>query len=220
MPNAKMRQIIKNLFPETILGFVRELRYLIKSSRSKRGIRSLFKAHKSVCLEIGAGNKKGVNGWVTLDMAPDCDIYWDLLRGIPFPTGSVEKIYSSHVLEHFTLKEIRKLLGECFRVLAPGGTFSVCVPNARLYAEAYVAGKELDRSVYFHYQPAYNNISPIDCLNYTAYMDGLHKYMFDEQNLLRLLEQEGFREVRLRGFDESLDLKARDFESIYAEAKK
>lgn len=67
---------------------------------------------------------------------------------------------------------------------------------------------------------AYNNTSRIDYVNYIAYMDGHHKYMFDEQNLIVILENKGFRNVRLRNFDPSLDLKERDFESIYAEAQK
>jgi hypothetical protein len=51
-------------------------------------------------------------------------------------------------------------------------------------------------------------------------MDGHHKYMFDEENLLHILQAKGFKNVRLRDFDPELDIKERDFESIYAEAEK
>ena len=44
--------------------------------------------------------------------------------------------------------------------------------------------------------------------------------MFDEKNLIIILERKGFRNVRLRNLDPGLDLKERDFESIYAEAQK
>jgi predicted SAM-dependent methyltransferase len=111
-------------------------------------------------------------------------------------------------------------LGECKRVLVPGGTFSICVPNARLYIEAYVRSNSLNENQFFDYKPAYNNTTRIDYVNYTAYMDGHHKYMFDEENLLYILKSNGFRNVRLRQFDSKLDLKVRDFESIYAEAEK
>ena len=47
-----------------------------------------------------------------------------------------------------------------------------------------------------------------------------HKYLYDEENLVLILESKGFKNVRLRNFDPSLDLKERDFESIYAEAQK
>jgi hypothetical protein len=35
----------------------------------------------------------------------------------------------------------------------------------------------------------------MDRLNYIAYMDGHHRYMFDEENLLRVLVQAGFADV-------------------------
>ena len=47
-----------------------------------------------------------------------------------------------------------------------------------------------------------------------------HKYLYDEEKLIFILGSKGFRNVRLRNFDPSLDLKERDFESIYAEAQK
>jgi hypothetical protein len=53
-----------------------------------------------------------------------------------------------------------------------------------------------------------------------AYMDGQHKYMFDEENLIFILKSKGFRNVKLRQFDPTLDLKERDYESIYAEGEK
>jgi len=101
-----------------------------------------------------------------------------------------------------------------------GGEFSVCVPNFRYYVEAYINNKfflEKDKC----WQPAYIDTgSKIDQLNYMAYMFGEHKYMFDEENLINTLSKAGFTNIKLRDFDESLDLLERDFESIYALAIK
>lgn len=78
----------------------------------------------------------------------------------------------------------------------------------------------LDENEFFGYKPAYNNTTRIDYVNYTTYMDGHHKYMFDEENLLYILKLKGFKNAHLRIFNPSLHLKERDFESIYAEAEK
>jgi len=43
--------------------------------------------------------------------------------------------------------------------------------------------------------------------------------MFDEENLVFILKSKGFRNVRLREFDPSLDMPERDIESIYAKPK-
>jgi hypothetical protein len=102
----------------------------------------------------------------------------------------------------------------------PDGKFSICVPNARIYIDAYVKGNSLDAATFFGYEAAYNYTTRIDYVNYTAYMGGEHKYMFDEENIVFILKSKGFRNVRLRDFDPSVDLQERDFESIYAEAEK
>ncbi len=153
-------------------------------------------------------------------MTSSCDIYWDLRKGIPFPNDSINRIYSSHFFEHLTFKEIQQFLDECKRVLVPGGKFLICVPNARIYIEAYAKGGSLNADTFLAYKPAYNHTTRIDYVNYTAYMDGQHKYMFDEENLAFILHSKGFRNIRWRQFDPSLDLQERDFESIYAEAEK
>jgi predicted SAM-dependent methyltransferase len=171
-------------------------------------------------LEIGAGEKKGKNGWITLDMYAGCDIQWDLINGIPFPDNSISKIYSSHLFEHLTFKETAGLMKECLRVLKPEGQFLICVPNSRLYIEAYMKNDTDFRKEHPFFQPAWNNTTKIDLINYIAYMDGHHKYMFDEENLLAVLEKNGFRNATFRNFDPEIDLKERDHESLYAEGVK
>jgi predicted SAM-dependent methyltransferase len=112
------------------------------------------------------------------------------------------------------------MLSECLRVMVPDGKFSICVPNARIYLEAYFNDGAFDRTQFLQYEPAYNRTTRIDYVNYIAYMNEDHKYMFDKENLVHLLEQRGFRNVRLRAFDPSLDKKERELESIYAEGFK
>jgi predicted SAM-dependent methyltransferase len=181
-------------------------------------IRSLLKGKQKLYIEVGAGNKKGDNGWITIDLTKNCDIFWDLRKGLPFPDESISKIYSSHFLEHLSFKEGQSFLQECLRVLIKKGLFSICVPNARLYLEAYANNKSLDH--YCKYKSAYNNTTKIDYVNYISYMDGHHKYMFDEENLLFILKNAGFNSVHLRDFNPNLDLIQRDYESIYAEGEK
>ena len=207
--NNQLKKILKHI-----------LRLLAQQIKSRLYIRNLLENQEKIYLEIGAGNKKGKNGWVTLDLDMKSDICWDLREGIPFPDESIHKIYSSHLFEHLYFDEGQLLLNECLRVLVKDGIFSICVPNSRPYIESYLKGNELDRSKFFNYKSAYNNTSRIDYVNYVAYMDKQHKYMFDEENLVAVLEKANFRNVRLRKFDPELDKQKRDFESIYAEAQK
>lgn len=216
---SEIKKYIKENIP-VIVSIIKTIRHLAKHQLSKVYIRRLLQEKKKIYLEVGAGYKKGENGWVTIDVTKTCDIYWDLSKGLPLPNESISKIYSSHFFEHLSFKEGQKFLDDCLRVLVPGGTFSICVPNARIYIEAYLKSDSLDKNYFFGYITAYDNTTKIDYVNYTAYMNGHHRYMFDEENLIYILKSKRFRNVHLREFEPNLDLKNRDFESIYAEVEK
>jgi predicted SAM-dependent methyltransferase len=161
-----------------------------------------------------------MDGWTSVDMNDNCALTLNLTAPIPFPDNSVNMIYSSHVLEHFKYPELIKLLEECLRILKPGGSFSASVPNARIYLEAYYNPEGFNAEKFCGHKPAYHYNSKIDYVNYMAYMDGHHKYMFDEENIVVILERAGFKHVGLRDFDKTLDFEVRDFQSIYVQGEK
>ena len=178
---------------------------------------------QKICLEIGSGDKKGTGDWITLDGGFFADIHWDLRQGIPFPDNSIDRIYTSHCFEHIPFNGLEKLIRTCHNKLKMGGTLSVCVPNARLYIDTYISGTEfIDFSNPSLVCPATlcDTGSPIDQVNLIAYLGGQHCYMFDKVNLVNILKRNGFSQVELRNFEEDLDLKERDHESIYALATK
>lgn len=70
----------------------------------------------------------------------------DLRKGIPLPDQSVDAIYHSHVLEHFSRPDGERLLKECCRVLKPGGTIRVVVPDLEQIARGYLESLKTVRS--------------------------------------------------------------------------
>ncbi len=60
---------------------------------------------------------------------------------LPFKDHTLDFVYSSHLLEDFPLEEWTTLLREWVRVLKPGGTLVILVPEARLWAQALAAGQ-------------------------------------------------------------------------------
>jgi len=172
-------------------------------------------------LELGAGDRKGENGWVTVDLHQGADLNIDLRRSLPFASNSIDEIYSSHFLEHFTIKDIVSILSECYRVLKPGGCISSCVPDASIYIKAYCNNTILDRDPWFRYEPAKELMfSKIDYINYIGHLNGEHKHMFDQESLIEVFKQAGFVEAQTRGYDINVDMETRRFQSIYVTAKK
>jgi predicted SAM-dependent methyltransferase len=173
-------------------------------------------AGDKICVELGTAGAKRP-GWVGIDLT-GADINLDVSKyPLPFPDSSVDHFYASHILEHFSYPEpMLSILKECRRALKEGGTLSLVVPNAEFWVNVYLKGELPDRPPGDFYQPALHNNSRMDILNYTAYMDGHHKHLFDSEGLLAILTKAGFQHVAQREFDPSMDLESHDWESIYA----
>lgn len=148
--------------------------------------------------------------------AINADICWDLRDGILLPDKSVNKIYTSHVLEHIPYNELIPFLIEIRRVLKDGGELWVCVPNYRFYIDAYMENRLFSEKNSWWQTALVETGSSMDQLNYMAYMLDKHKYMFDEENLINTLSKAGLINVRLRDFDSSIDSPIHRHESIYA----
>jgi len=170
-------------------------------------------------LELGAGGKKGANGWTTIDLG-GADISHDLRHGIPLDNESVEAIYSSHLLEHLNHKQLIQLLHVCRRVLVKGGTIRTSVPNSRLYINCYLNGTEFKTKSEMHQPAICYTGSRMDQINYIAYMNEEHRYMFDEENLVNIFLVSGYSDSSLREYDHTIDPEDRRYESIYCVARK
>lgn len=82
-------------------------------------------------LDLGCGTLK-VDGAIGVDnvQLPGVDIVHDLLDfPYPFETGSFDKIYLRHVIEHFELSDNEKIFKECSRILNIDGILEVKVPH-------------------------------------------------------------------------------------------
>ena len=199
---------------------LRPVKYFLYHLLSRWGNKAVVKkslGNDSVYVELGA-SRRNIPGWISLDLCR-ADINLDLTKQpLPFPDNSVDRFYSSHVFEHFSYPEpMIAVLKECYRCLKLGGVFSVCVPNAAMYVDAYLKGEYPSGDFY---KPAFHQNSRMDILNYVAYMDGHHKHLFDLEGLLNVLQIVGFKNARQRDFDPSIDLESRKWESIYAVANK
>lgn len=81
-------------------------------------------------LNLGCGQRYHED-WTNVDFYSDDKniISTNLLKGIPFPNGTFDVVYHSHVLEHFSKNDGVNFIKECYRVLKPGGILRVVIPD-------------------------------------------------------------------------------------------
>jgi predicted SAM-dependent methyltransferase len=82
--------------------------------------------------------------WVNLDVVPTMPIVksFDLRRGLPASSNTIDVCYSSHVLEHLSRSEAQNLIQECCRVLSQGGILRLVVPDLEEIAREYLRSLE------------------------------------------------------------------------------
>ncbi len=78
--------------------------------------------------------------WCNLDLVSDDAAVQehDIRQRLPFPSGTFDAVYHSHVLEHLTPAQGEQLIQECYRVLSPGGILRIVVPDLERIAQIYL----------------------------------------------------------------------------------
>ncbi len=174
-------------------------RQLSQAGREDAGLR----------LHLGCG-KRRLPGFVHVDLAdhPHIDHHHDV-RTLPmFADGAADLIYACHILEYFDRVEVQDVLAEWRRVLGPGGTLRLAVPDFAALAEAYRRWGDLDRI----HGPLFGRIeiqTPEGprCL--------YHRTVYDFAALEKTLHEAGFREVRRYDWRSTLHKDHDDFSQAY-----
>lgn len=139
----------------------------------------------------------------------------DVRQPMPFRSDSVDALYASHIVEHFTQEEAKRFAVECFRVLKKGGILRVIVPDLLALVQTY-----LDRSLRSQGDapaaPADRFLNELGLFETSPPRAGFlvrvvrrfqdkntHKWMYDARSLATLLRQAGFRTVQSKMCGES-----------------
>jgi len=87
-------------------------------------------------LNLGAGAFP-LEGYINLDRKNGQEAY-----PLAYPDGSADEVRASHILEHWSHREVLKVIQDWVRVLKPGGWLKIAVPDFGLIAKNYAAGVE------------------------------------------------------------------------------
>jgi predicted SAM-dependent methyltransferase len=190
-----------------LLAAVDGLRSELRSVRDTHIVRELARLGltadtRNLKLHIGCGPGH-LKDWVNIDIHP-APLSMNVLWGLPFKDGSAQYVFLSHMLEHlFFPRDVRALLAEVRRVLAPGGVVRIVVPDIEQCIAAYVTH---DRAFFESRRETWswwpeNPTRLEDFLAYAgagpepAYLFESHKYGYDFETLQRVLTDEGFTSI-------------------------
>jgi len=115
------------------------------------------------------------------------DYLLDVRVGLPFPRGSIDFIYSCHMLEHVYIEEAINILGEFHDCLADSGKVRLTLPDSN-YVFKILSGEASSNF------PGVFPSSEGKAINF-LFCDGQHKYAYSPQLINDLALKVGFSKV-------------------------
>ena len=138
--------------------------------------------------------------------------YGDITKGLPgIKDNSVDGAYCSHVLEHMSLGDFRKAIANTYKMLKPGGTFRLIMPDIKVLVDDYLADKAkgdpeacirfIKRTIMgMDERPATLKGRAKQAFGYLG-----HLWLWDNESAINELQKVGFKNIRQIEFNDSPD---------------
>lgn len=168
---------IAQKMPEAIKAPLRSARNM---SRIPSSYMRLHWPKEPLKLHLGCGNKR-LDGFVNIDMnwSAATDYRCDISK-LPCPDGSVTRIETYHVIEHIPRPQAERVLGEWYRVLAPGGVLVLECPDF---------GKDIEQLLAGNHDIMYS------IFGWQRFPGDAHHWGYTKETLSALVRQVGFSSV-------------------------
>ena len=153
-------------------------------------------------LHLGCGDHR-LEDWVNVDVAKTfaAGLIADGSRCLPFPDGGFAFIHCEDLLEHLDFENGLAMLRECFRILRKGGVLRILTPDLRALVEQVY--RDADPRQLAWCERELSASGPCQALNAHLRMKGEHRFVYDEEELTRVLRGIGFEVARVRWNDSS-----------------
>jgi len=154
--------------------------------------------------------KRVLPGFVNVDICdfPHIDYKNNVDDLSMFQDSTVDLIYSSHVFEYFDRTKAAEVLREWNRVLRPGGTLRIAVPDFDKLIKVYQITGELSRVL----GPMFGQME-VPTKNGPEYL--YHKTIYNFDSLQTMLKDAGFEDVRRYDWRDTLHKDYDDHSQAY-----
>jgi SAM-dependent methyltransferase len=128
----------------------------------------------------------------------------DLRKEFPWDECTVDVVYSSHTLEHFSREDGRRFLAECHRVLRENGIIRVVVPDLMYHVSEYLEGRVRADHFVEKLGVLYESRNSSLKSRLARFIHFPHKCMYDTSSLLETIIEAGFMASTREPFDSDI----------------
>lgn len=175
-------------------------------------------------LELAGSYSKGPEWTVIRDIPVRNGVVYDLTK-LPIPfieDESLDGVYSEHFIEHMTKEQGIQIFKEMYRIMKPGSVIRTVWPSKDFidylnsetdlsndkFVNLYINCIIIPENVFKH--EYYNNINGIDDMNKQQkvalrllHQEGEHKHLWYKQEMIDVLKEIGFKNVKEEKYQES-----------------
>ena len=171
--------------------------------RRKSKIKKYYKSNDVVKIHFGGGIEK-INGFLNTDIIGKIPI--NIAKKLPFPSESVDVIYSCHVIEHLYYKQFRVFIKESFRILKKGGIHIIMTPSLTRLIDALYYNNDLRvKLLKGHEKFTGLKLDPATLINYMTHIYYGHRFIHDFESINRPAKTTGYSQVKTILFSEIPD---------------
>ena len=173
--------------------------YLLRGKR----IKQFLKENKEINIQFGAGSGKlGEAEKTVLETFLNTDIFGkipiDINHTLPFPNNSVDKIFSSHLIEHIYQRKADLFFKESLRILKNDGLLIIATPTVnKIFDILYRSNKENLTKIYGEHLNSFlgRKPTPARLINAMTHINYGHKFLFDYETLNDIALSNGFKKL-------------------------
>lgn len=150
----------------------------------------------------------------------------DLTEKFSWFDSSIDIVYTSHTLEHFSKEDGRRFLAECHRVLRKKGIIRIVVPDLRHDVTEYIEGRIYADAFIEKLGVLYGNSNNALTKRLSPFFQFPHKCMYDKPRLIEILNEIGFEASTRAAFDSDIgeirliELEGRTENAVIVEGRK
>lgn len=193
------------------IAFLRSAQIRLKNVSKMKRVRRVVRdsVDNDIRLHVGCGSVR-LKGWINSDIEGNPDLFLDVTKRFPFPDGSLRLIYSEHMIEHIVVSDAAKCFKEFHRILMPGGVARIATPDLD-----YMIGKFNSdwKNQDWLSEEEYTFIGTRAEMANISFHGWGHKYLYNEEELIRRLRSAGFGDIKRVGWGESSNQTLRNLET-------
>jgi predicted SAM-dependent methyltransferase len=206
----KMKSSIKSLLKRSAfaVGAVRAIGGGVDDIKKLYGfmlrggqIERYFRTSPVKKLQLGTSNSL-ITGWLNTDVLPTSRevVYLDATRRFPFKDDTFDYVYSEHMIEHIEHQSALFMLGECFRVLKPGGKIRMSTPDLKVLVGLFSSEQTKSQEFYIDWMtrrflPGIAYCKEVFLIN-NAFRAWGHQFLYDRETIEVTMKNIGFENLR------------------------